>query len=232
MPAGIAVYNDRDTVIIDERFFNYAFKEKRVLTFQQMGGPVSGGFGNQAYMTVAGDMPLVAFRCPYPVAACRARPVAGGFEFGWITRHGAGAPVGATIEVFIFDRPTGSGTYGLQVFDENNRLTYDSSYRYMRVRDYRTIPGINPAGQVRLGAGNYAYIMTRPGFRWSGVKASPSPSAPWQWACQAGFLYSLSDGYDIQTWNSGEGTYPDDGSPAPIATGDGTDIITVDVTGY
>lgn len=82
--------NTNNNVIIDSTFFNYALISKHTLAFQTAGGPVTGGYGNQASLTVQGDAPVVAARSAHPFTVCRARPVAGGFEFGFISRHGGG----------------------------------------------------------------------------------------------------------------------------------------------
>ncbi|WP_329953051.1 hypothetical protein [Stenotrophomonas sepilia] len=227
---GFEIVNVNSNVIIDSTFFNYALISKHTLVFQTAGGPVTGGYGNQAFLTVQGDAPIVAARCAHPFTVCRARPVAGGFEFGFISRHGAGAAPGDTIEVFVFDRPHATGLYGMQTFDGQGRIVYDSTRKYMRVVDFRTTPGASPSAQVRVaGSGQYAYVVTRPAYRWSGVQVTPSSN--WQWACSAGFVYSRSDGYDLQSWNSGEGSYAPWGHPAPVAAGTGMDVMVVDVSG-
>lgn len=232
MPAGFQFINDNDNVIIDENFFNYAFISKHTLAFQNAAGPVTGGFGNQAFLTVPGDRPLVAARCSKPFTVSRARQVSGGWQFGWISVHGGGAAVGDTIEVFVFDRPpvrSGPG-FGLQVFDAQERVVFDSQNRYMRVVDARTLVGSTPSADVNLGPGAYAQIITVPGFRWTGVQASPS--ADWQWACFAGLLTSNGNGYTVAQGTTGEGTYAFFGNPAPRAISSQMHIMTVNVAGY
>lgn len=78
----------------------------------------------------------MAARCAHPFTVSRARPVAGGFELGFISRHGAGAAPGDTIEVFVFDRPHATGLYDMQTFDAQGRIVYDSTRKYMRVVDF------------------------------------------------------------------------------------------------
>ncbi|WP_093534313.1 hypothetical protein PWP89_12935 [Stenotrophomonas rhizophila] len=233
MPAGFEFVNNNQNVIIDEKFFNYAFISKHTLTFQQAGGPVTGGFGRQAFLTVAGDRPIVAARCSKPFTVSRARPVAGGWEFGWISVNGGiGAVVGDTIEVFVFDRPlerSGPG-FGLQVFGADGRVVFDSQNRYMKVVDARTLEGATPTANVNLGPGNYAQVVTVPGFRWTGVQATPT--ADWQWACFAGVVTSNGNGYSVAQGTTGEGTYAFFGMPAPRAESARMHIMTVDVTGY
>ncbi len=232
MPAGFEFVNINENVIIDEKFFNYAFVSKHTLVFQVAAGPVTGGFGRQAFLTVPGDRPLVAARCSKPFTVSRARPVSGGWEFGWISSNFGGAVAGDTIEVFVFDRPpvrSGPGS-GLQVFDENERIVFDSQDRYMRVVDARTLQGATPSANVNLGPGSYAQIITIPGFRWTGTQASPS--ADWQWACFAGLLTSNGNGYSVAQGTTGEGSYAFFGNPAPRAMSDQMHIMTVNVAGY
>lgn len=232
MRAGFEFTNANENVVIDEAFFNYAFISKHTLIFQAAGGPVTGGFGRQAFLTVAGDRPLVAARCSKPFTVSRARPVAGGWEFAWISSNFGGAAVGDTIEVFVFDRPparNGAG-YGLQVFDPSARVVFDSQNRYMRVVDARTLQGATPTANVNLGAGSFAQIITIPGFRWTGTQASPS--ADWQWACFAGLVTSNGNGYTVAQGTTGEGTYAYFGNPAPRAESAQMNIMTVNVSGY
>jgi hypothetical protein len=232
MRAGFEFTNANENVVIDETFFNYAFISKHTLVFQAAGGPVTGGFGRQAFLSVAGDRPLVAARCSKPFTVSRARPVAGGWEFAWISSNFGGAAVGDTIEVFVFDRPparSGSG-YGLQVFDQSSKVVFDSQNRYMRVVDARTLQGATPTANVNLGAGSFAQIITIPGFRWTGTQASPS--ADWQWACFAGLVTSNGNGYTVAQGTTGEGTYAYFGNPAPRAESAQMNIMTVNVSGY
>jgi len=179
------------------------------------------------------DRPIVAARCSKPFTVSRARPVAGGWEFGWISVSGGpGAVIGDTIEVFVFDRPperSGPG-FGLQVFGPDGRVVFDSQNRYMKVVDARTLEGATPTANVNLGPGNYAQIVTVPGFRWTGVQASPT--ADWQWACFAGVVTSNANGYTVAQGTTGEGTYAFFGMPAPRAESARMHIMTVDVTGY
>ncbi|WP_146033444.1 hypothetical protein [Stenotrophomonas sp. VV52] len=224
--------NNNQNVIIDEKFFNYAFISKHTLTFQAAAGPVTGGFGRQAFLTVPGDRPIVAVRSSKPFTVSRARPVSGGWQFGWISSNFGGAAVGDTIEVFVFDRPparSGPGS-GLQVFDDAGRIVFDSQNRYMKVVDARTLIGATPTADVNLGPGVYAQIITVPGFRWTGNQSTPT--ADWQWACFAGLVTSNGNGYTVAQGTTGEGSYAFFGNPAPRATNDQMHIMTVDVTGY
>lgn len=232
MRAGFEFSNDNQNVVIDEAFFNYALVSKHTLTFQAAGGPVTGGFGRQAFLTVAGDRPLVAARCSKPFTVSRARPINGGWEFGWISANFGGAAVGDTIEVFVFDRPaqrSGPG-YGLQLFGPDQRTVFDSQDRYMRVVDARTLQGATPSANVILGQGSYAQIITIPGFRWTGNQATPT--ADWQWACFAGLVTSNANGYTVAQGTTGEGSYAFFGNPAPRAESAQMNIMTVNVAGY
>lgn len=232
MDAGFQFVNNNQNVVVDQHFFNYAFISKHTLTFQAAGGPVTGGFGRQAFLTIPGDRPLVAARCSKPFTASRARPVSGGWEFGWISANFGGAAVGDTIEVFVFDRPparSGPG-FGLQVFDAAERVVFDSQNKYMKVVDARTLQGSTPTANVNLGPGSYAQIVTIPGFRWTGTQASPT--ADWQWACFAGLVSSNGSGYTVAQYTTGEGTYAFFGNPAPRAESAQMNIMTVDISGY
>lgn len=232
MPAGFQFVNADGHVTIDETYFNYAFVSKHTLSFQAAGGPVTGGFGHQAFLTLSGrEFPIVAAKCSHPFTVSRRRKNGSDWQFGWITSHTGGAAIGDTIEVFVFDRPppiAGNGI-GLQIFDASGQVTFDSRHRYMRVVDARTLVGSSPSANVNLGAGDYAQIITRPSYRWMGTQASPT--ADWQWACSAGLVTSNGNGYTVDSRNTGEGTYAFFGNPAPIASSNEMHIVTINVAG-
>ncbi len=235
MAAGLRVRNNASSLVIDENFFNFALISKQTLQFNGgTAGPVSGGYGNQAKVTISGlDTPLVAARASVPwTVSRRIRNSNGDWEFGFISAHGAGATPSDTIEIFVFDRPKllTSGGAGLIVRDASGKPTFDSRQKYMRVVDATTLTGASPAGTITLPAGDYAQLVTVPAFRWMGTQASPS--APWQWACSASLITSSATGCTVASQNTGEGTYASFGNPAPVASSTQMQIITVNVAGY
>lgn len=233
MPAGLRVINSNGNLIIDERFFNYCFVSKHTLTFQVAGGPVTGGFGRQAFLTLnSGEAPIVAARSSKPFTASRARKVGANFEFAFISANFGGANPGDTIDVYVFDRPpvrTGAG-YGLRVFDATGKCTFDSANKYMKVVDARTFNSATPTATVDIGGGTYAQIIAVPGFRWTGNQATPT--ADWQWAAFAGLVTTTFTGYTVAQYTTGEGTYAFFGNPAPIAANNFMSVIMVDVSQY
>lgn len=235
MPTGIQIINTANTVQIDDTFFNYAFISKHTLTFQNAGGPVTGGFGRQAFLTVAGERPIIAARCGKPFTVSRARPsptVPGQFEFGFIGANFGGIAVGDTIDVYVFDRPParpGSGS-GIQVFDASQRPVFDSAWKYLKVVDSRQWNGGIPTDTVNLGAGTWAHIITVPAFRWTGNQASPT--SDWMWACFAGLVTTTANGYTVGQYTTGEGSYAFFGNPAPRAESQYMQVLTIDVAGY
>lgn len=234
MRAGFQIRNDDLKLIIDERFFNYAFVSKHTLKFNAGNtGPVTGGYGNQAVLSLPGlDRPIVAARSSKPWTVMRARPVSGGWEFGWISAHGAGAVPADEIEVFVFDRPKvlGGGGAGIRLFDGQGKPVFDSRQRYMRVVDSTVLVGTSASGSVVLPAGQYAQIVPVPAYRWMGNQATPSSN--WMWACSASLITSSATGCTVASQNTGEGSYAPWAAPAPVAASNQMQIITVDVSGY
>lgn len=115
MPAGIIVYNDYDTVLIDDNYANLAVKAS---------GTLSASAGSRVVALASPDKPVMAVRSTdYAAAASASGPNALIWSAG-----------GAAVTWYQFDTPTNSGDYGFQVFNAAGKLTFDAIQKYARVR--------------------------------------------------------------------------------------------------
>lgn len=135
MPAGLQVFlDDGTTVQVDDKYFNLAFVGKYQVACTPNYTNPSGS------ITVSGTMPVVAFSGP--VAACMhsMSQANGSFTFNFIVASQA------TLTVYLFDVPTNTGTFGMQIFNDLGQVTFDSSRLYMKIAhdisfsDYVQIP--------------------------------------------------------------------------------------------
>lgn len=131
--AGFIVYNDKNTPQIDSVFYNLAFMGKGVWPVGTTEGQASPSL---QMLVVTGTDPVVAIRCNEPIRVCRLKIDANTYNFQFIRMpywnlYDQPAP----IEYYIFDRPTSSSNFGMQVFDPAGQLVFDAGRPYMRVVD-------------------------------------------------------------------------------------------------
>lgn len=234
MPAGIRIMNDTFALIIDERFFNYAFVSKHTLTFSSgnSSGLWTGGNTASAVLTLSGaDNPIVAARSDKGWVLAAAGKVGNNWVFHFAGGMALGtAGPGDQIEVFVFDRPrviSGSGV-GLRVWDEASRPVFDSRQQYMRVLDYREFNAAT--GGTFSIAGNHAQVVTTNAY-----SKSLAPTIPeyGNWVIRVGFLHSVTGGYTATLLNYAEGNYnPNLPPPFSVSISQTMRVMTVDVSGY
>ncbi|TCR65439.1 hypothetical protein [Bosea sp. BK604] len=134
MADGLIVYNEFNTVQIDETWRNMGFREKRSVSVSvaATSPPVPAGYGGQPMaITVSGGEEVLV--------ACRAsalHPVmlhsyfdGGTWTFNWMfITNLVGEAVTETVDFYVFDILTGSySDFGLKVYDASSRLVFDSS---------------------------------------------------------------------------------------------------------
>lgn len=234
MPAGIRIQNQGGNLTIDERFFNFVFISKHTLTFASgtSSGLWTGGSAPSCFVSISGlDSPVAAARSSKGWVLAASGKVGSNHVF-----HFSGglasqtAANGDTIEVFIFDRPkviSGPG-FGLRVFDETGKQTFDSNQRYMRVLDVREFD----AGFVTTQSvsGNIAQIAIKNAYIKSTSPVTPSTGF---WLLRAGFIWNATGGYSAGLVNYAEGSYsPSVDPPFPTGSQPMLQVMTVDVSGY
>lgn len=123
---------------IDDRFFNLAFISKHTVSCVSAVGGTTGPTGS---LTVTGTMPMVAF-AGGPAALHSITTVGSSFKFNFVTVSTI------TLTVYLFDVPKASGFFGLQIFNDAEQVTFDSSQKYMRIiydrefSDFNKIAGV------------------------------------------------------------------------------------------
>ncbi len=234
MTAGVRIVNGDNILLIDDRLFNYSFVSKHTITFasNNSSGLWTGGNAASAVLTLTGlDAPIAAARSNVGWILAASGVVSGNWVFHFSGGLSTGtAQPGDTLEVFIFDRPkalSGAGA-GLRVWDASGKSSYDSRQKYMRILDYRTFD-VGLGVDVFIG-GNIAQIILLNSWTKSLVPTIPESG---QWVVRAGFLKTISGGYNVSSLNYAEGSY-NPSQPPPFSTSaqPATTIMTVNVSGY
>ena len=121
MTTGMQIFLDDGTdVQIDDKFFNLALSGKyQVSCSPSFGGP-SGS------LTISGKSPIVAFSGGY--AGVHSISQSGSNFTFYFTVASA-----VTLTVYVFDVPTSIGNFGLQIFNDDEELTFDSSRLYLKI---------------------------------------------------------------------------------------------------
>lgn len=146
MTVGMQIFfDDGGDVQIDDRFFNLAFISKHTVSCGSSTGGTTGPTGS---LTVTGTMPMVAI-AGGPAALHSITTVGSSFKFNFITANAT------TLTVYLFDIPTATGTFGLQIFNDAEQVTFDSSRKYMKIiydRTFSNFEEINGAAlQLPIG---------------------------------------------------------------------------------
>lgn len=142
MPAGLTILNDSNTVQIDENYKNLEVTSKS--SFSTTTGPGSSNWGNYqhadvTYQARSANPPMVAVEASTGSFVFLLASSGGSFTFRLVFPLATGPVSGA---FWIFDEPPGqsNSTFGLQVFDEQERLTFDALARYARVVCRLSVP--------------------------------------------------------------------------------------------
>jgi hypothetical protein len=218
MNAGFICVGSHGTVQIDQDWINMVFVQKGTLNFNGNTSPGIGGLS----VVYTGEAPIIFVQTGtlfvYPMQATRSGNV-------WTWSFIAVGPSGESAETatyYIFDKQPNVETHcGLNVYDGNRRVTFNSDYRPMRIAAIIAVPysygnpGVNQA--VTGGSGVYAATLPSPGFSSRKLTAS------------VGFQdyqgYRLSGGTTFQT-----GVTSTSGPPLNGGMGGGMGIV-IDVGG-
>lgn len=160
MPAGIIVYNDHGSVLIDANYANLGKRAKGTLT---------------ATGTAAQSSP------ESPVFALNGTGLAAVSD---ITNGVAGIVKAGTDTTtwYSFDRPTAVGTAGLQVFDATGKLVFDAANQYARVVDVFSGADQVAWSQSRTYTSGRTYaVATLKRARWTEEETRPDPVQPVGW---------------------------------------------------
>lgn len=171
MPAGMQIFlDDGGDVQIDDNFFNLALSGKYSVACSPSSSYTHGS------LTVSGTSPIVAFSGPGYVCLNSMSQSGTSFTFNFMVN------TAQTITVYVFDVPTSVGTYGLQVFDDNGKITFDSSRPYMKIvktidfNDYNSLLG-SPQ-PLPIAGRKYAILQSQYNGYKFGRPFTPGESGP------------------------------------------------------
>jgi hypothetical protein len=225
MTAGVLIYNNANTVLIDDNYSNLAVRYS---------GWVTLGASETMRTVALGAMEL-------PIVATRGNQFCRGVIN--LARDGIiiqGVP-GTSIQYFMFDRPIASGAAGLQVFDTVRRLVFDSSRQYARVRDAFAGQQLTAwTGTRTYDAGRvYAMAQLKGAFRET-LESKQDPNSPPGWFLPRRTMYAsaarisgASVVTDLVTFVEGAWSELPVKNPGSPRTPDyAAAIAIIDVTGY
>jgi hypothetical protein len=130
MEAGLTVIlPGTNDIQIDSSYHNLEFISKHTVTLASSGNSYATGT-----LSVRGYIPVVGIKpVPGQYAAVTGISVSGPSGNDFVFSFVSGIVGTISITVYLFDTPRTQGTSGLQTFNANTALTYDSSRKYMKI---------------------------------------------------------------------------------------------------
>lgn len=184
MPAGLQVFNDSNTVQIDDEYSNLMFIRKGTLTLTD-GGTLDVVVTNRVSPKVA--IRVTDNQASSKSTACLYSVIDSGSTRTFRYRVEAGI-VGAvtTLEYFVFDRgtPVSSG-FGLQTFNSAGELIFDSGQKYLAIDSVLVSNNYEADGFTFAGKSivintsrTYAIVFGEYGGYWTGQNIPANPPFP------------------------------------------------------
>lgn len=137
MDAALELRNDSDILLIDGAFRNYYCAASGIAQITYANSDMNpGGVGPEAIVDYTGVNPMIAINCARHIRHWRENLGGNNWRFRFTVDDYFDATQGRPfpMEWYIFDRPVPSGgNAGLQLFDADSNLVYDSTHKCMRV---------------------------------------------------------------------------------------------------
>lgn len=168
------IFNDAGFIQIDADYLNMELKSRGSGTIAPSNLANGGSQSSVLYVDVVGEAPLIAvissgFTASYLVSRS-------GNSFRFAIYNGENA--NTSVEWFIFDNSSneGAGNSGMQIFNAQGRLVFDSNKKYMRVLDYWQ--NDDPSEQSRNYPGKRAaVVMCDYGYRFLVLNSPVDPGS-------------------------------------------------------
>ena len=227
MTAGLTVYMDQGTLQIDSNFKTAALAFRQTYTgpYSSNGSTAFIGTWYQFIIDVPSDVKFLFFASPED------RTIGLMKKSG--TAHTFRTTAQGTIEVYGFkDAPpqVSAGGFGLQLFDANGTLTFDSSSSFMKIANAFTVPTVGHLAESWPVAGrSYAVGLGVYPKSWRGASQNGLPWGVLMSYCVRVGPSSGGGGYApiaSRPWGSGGDAPPGDTPQASPPT-----AMIVDVTG-
>ncbi|MEG3791069.1 hypothetical protein V1318_13145 [Lysobacter sp. CCNWLW3] len=154
MPAGILISNEHGTVLIDDTNFNIALAAKGIAT------PLGGGPPYLAHVSNStAQLPVWAYRQSEVLSSMHARTYSAGVSTLLV---GGSTPGAGDYHYYLFDKPAapGGSTYGIQVFNASNELTFDSRLKHPVIAEV-IVPTATGTFDTMMPAGREYAIATQ-----------------------------------------------------------------------
>lgn len=146
MPTGLQIFNDDNTIQIDSSYTNLALLQK--ITQPMV---VSGGNVGESVFTTPASTPFAAIHSTQSVGLRYCRRSGSNF-----TRFYTSGSRGQNVTLYVFGPPHTSGNTGIQIFDENGVMTFNSNNVYCDI-----VAVLTANGNVNSVIGNYTFKPNR-----------------------------------------------------------------------
>ncbi|WP_036114453.1 MULTISPECIES: hypothetical protein [Luteibacter] len=202
MGLGAEIYNDAGQLIADTNFASLALVKRGTATLGQ-DSVAPPNQATSASVTVQGEFPFIAYRSPVPLALWFVERSGNTWTFHFLSTSGnAGTP----FTWYVFDRPTAVSNLGMQLFDDQGRLTFDLGWPYMRVRGIHDFDANTNKTINGYPAATYAVAMVQTGVATPYFTTPPNPPPAgqnWHWdaVMVLGGLVANSDGFTCTSMN-------------------------------
>lgn len=234
--AQIAIYNDANTILIDDEYVNNTLVSKYSLQF---GPTITVGFGFYYNFSITTPSaygqypPIVAlYKSDGFIAIGRILTTRSGDD--WVRTYKIVGDVtnSNNFELFVFGIPqqsVGVGEGLVVLRNAQGQVTFDSGLKYLRVVDFIDYRGMNRYGSASLTKSykpgrKYAFIYSQYQI-WFGTNASPGGIGD----TMAVAARPQGDGIYIGAhWMKRTTARPED---APYTRNDGLKLMVIDVTG-
>jgi hypothetical protein len=229
---GFRTLNGGQGIQIDETYRNLALRAKGTVT----ASTAYDTSNRTATLQVAGNLPVLAYRCAAPCAMIGASRSGSTVTYQFLVAQNSPA----NIDWWVFDTPDfgmASGRIGLQTRNPvTNQVLYDSRMKYMRVlgvmagslaNGFPSGP-LSYAGTPAVVTGNVPFVYT------SQVIGAPGGPPPYPWIDFTIYPMSAMSGQQV-TWSQHQTDAHDHPASQTFnnpARQDTYNYLVIDVTGY
>ncbi|BBC72929.1 conserved hypothetical protein [Altererythrobacter sp. B11] len=179
MPAGLQVFNNSNTVVVDESYFNLVLRQKVAATTTATEYSSAPGTSKYPFTYNGPSYPWLAWQCS------EALMVQGFTRSGnnWTFVLRCSGPVGTPFTLLVFAEPSPTEDYGncgLEVFNASGQRVYHSGAKPARVVDVFVQGAGLPSSNVRTYTADrqYATSMTTPATMNVMQPINPGPPIP------------------------------------------------------
>jgi hypothetical protein len=225
------IFNDSGFIQIDADYLNMELKSRGSGTIAPSNMASGGPTNSYIQVTVTGEAPVLAVLSAGFVASWLMSRSGNTFTFNIFNGENANTAV----EWFVFDNSSneGPGNSGIQIFNAQSRLVFDSNKKYLRVLDYWERNNSNLETRSYPGK-RLATVMCDYGYRYIVANSPVDPGSTTKCMLQS-FLdctKNVGDSLQVQSQGTYTNTYADRTPGMQSISEYPSRMLVVDVTNY